>query len=135
MKQMFLAIIGAAVLLFMSQNVAFAQSQPKEKSAAEYAASETDRLTNLLDLEGWQAFYVDSTLQHDYEGLMKELQALQSSKVDNMDIYQTVRDKWADAIDAAYKRYFTADQWAKYLKSGAGKLQKAREKRAQKRNN
>jgi len=134
MRQMFLAIIGLAAMLLMSQNVALAQTQQKEKTAAEYAESETERLTGLLDLEGWQSFYVDSTLQHDYDGLMAELKSLQASKVENVDIYQAARDRWADRIDAAYKRFFTEDQWAKYLKSGAGKLQKAREKRAQKRN-
>lgn len=134
MKQVFVAIIGLTASLFLSQSLASAQTQQKEKTAEEYAAAETDRLTTLLELEGWQSFYVDSTLQHDYDALVTELKVLQSSKVDNVDIYQAVRDKWADKIDAAYKSYFTEEQWSRYLKSGAGKLQKARAKRAEKRN-
>jgi hypothetical protein len=34
-----------------------------------------------------------------------------------------------DTIDASYKKIFTQTQWAAYLKSGAGKAQKARAKR------
>jgi hypothetical protein len=44
-------------------------------------------------------------------------------------MYQAVQDKWMDQIDVTYKRIFTEKQWAAYLKSGAGKLIKAREKR------
>jgi hypothetical protein len=34
-----------------------------------------------------------------------------------------------DTIDASYKKIFTQTQWTAYLKSGAGKAQKARAKR------
>ena len=34
-----------------------------------------------------------------------------------------------DKIDNTYRKLFTDSQWAAYLKSGAGKQQKAREKR------
>ena len=44
-------------------------------------------------------------------------------------LYQAVQDKWWDQIDATYKIIFNPQQWAAYLKSGAAKAQKAREKR------
>jgi hypothetical protein len=44
-------------------------------------------------------------------------------------MYQAVQDKWMDQIDATYRRIFNDQQWAAYLKGGAGKAQKAREKR------
>jgi hypothetical protein len=34
-----------------------------------------------------------------------------------------------DQIDATYQKIFTQEQWAAYLKQGAGKAQKARAKR------
>ena len=72
---------------------------------------------------------MDSTLKHDFPAMMEEFTQLQTSKVSNTSIYQDVRDKWMDQIDATYKRIFTEEQWAAYLKSGAGKAQKARAKR------
>ena len=45
-----------------------------------------------------------------------------------------VRDKWMEQIDNTYRRIFNDAQWAAYLKSGAGKSQKAREKRKEKAN-
>lgn len=134
MKQMFLTIIAAASMLLLSQNIVFGQTQQKERSAEEIAAEQADKLATLLDLEGWQVFYVDSTLQHDYAGMMEELKTLQASKVENYDLYIGVRDKWNDKIDAALRKYFNDAQWAKYLKNGAGKAQKDRAKRAEKRN-
>lgn len=132
MKRMFLAIIGLAFTLILFQDVASAQS--KEQTAAELASRQADKLADLLELEGWQVFYVDSTLQHDYAGMMDDLKGLQTSKVSNTDVYMAVRDKWNDRIDAALRKFFTEDQWNKYLKNGAAKAQKDRAKRAEKRN-
>ena len=44
-------------------------------------------------------------------------------------MYNATRDKWMQQIDDTYRRIFTDEQWAAYLKSGAAKSQKAREKR------
>jgi hypothetical protein len=44
-------------------------------------------------------------------------------------MYQAVQDKWMDQIDATYKKIFTEEQWKEYMKTGAGKAIKAREKR------
>ena len=51
----------------------------------------------------------------------------------NVDIYQTTQDKWAEQIYNALQKVFDEDQWAKYLKSGAARDKKARDKRAAKR--
>jgi hypothetical protein len=90
---------------------------------------EADRLQRILDLEDWQTFYVDSTLKHDFPAMRAEYEQLRAAKVGNTSMYQDVQDKWLDQIDATYKRIFTEEQWALYLKSGAAKAQKAREKR------
>jgi hypothetical protein len=44
-------------------------------------------------------------------------------------MYANVQDKWMEQIDITYKRIFNEEQWAAYLKNGAAKAQKAREKR------
>ena len=86
-------------------------------------------MQELLDLEDWQVFYVDSTLKHDYPALMADYARLDASKVQNTGMYQMVYDKWMEQIDVTYKNIFTEEQWAAYLKSGAARTQKAREKR------
>lgn len=108
---------------------AVAQDEKKQLTMEELAAKEADRLGELLELEDWQIFYVDSTLQHDYNALDQEMKSLQSAKVGSSDVYLSVQDKWMDRIDDAYRRFFTDEQWAKYLKNGGARARKAREKR------
>lgn len=106
-----------------------AQQQDEGPDLFERAEMEADRLQRILDLEDWQVFYVDSTLKHDYPAMIAESEALRESKVANSSMYQAVADKWMEQIDATYRKIFTDEQWAAYLKSGAGKAQKARDKR------
>lgn len=108
---------------------AVAAQDEKEPELWERAEKEADRLQELLDLEDWQAFYVDSTLKHDLPAMMDEYKELQDSKVSNSSLYYMVQDKWMEKIDQTYRRIFTDEQWAAYLKSGAAKAQKARAKR------
>ena len=121
-------VFAALFALFFTQEMS-AQTQPKQKSVYEQAEEEADRLQRILDLEDWQVFYVDSTLKHDFPAMMDECEKLQKSKVTNTAIYIAVQDKWMDKIDASYKRIFNEKQWATYLKNGAARAQKAREKR------
>ena len=121
-------VFAALAALFFTQAMS-AQTQPQQKSVDEKAEEEADRLQRILDLEDWQVFYVDSTLKHDFPAMMDECEKLQKSKVTNTAIYIAVQDKWMDKIDASYKRIFNEKQWATYLKNGAARAQKAREKR------
>ena len=129
MKLKIFMMVLSSALMFMVAGVEASAQQQEQPDIYEQAETEADRLQRLLDLEDWQTFYVDSTLKHDFPAMMEEFTQLQTSKVSNTSIYQDVRDKWMDQIDATYKRIFTEEQWAAYLKSGAGKAQKAREKR------
>lgn len=110
---------------------AFAQEQQEQKipTPEEMATKEADRLAEQLKLEYWQVFYVDSTLQYVYNEWQNEIKKLQAARVDSYDLYTRTNDKWMEVIDNEYKKIFTQQQWAAYLKSGAAKLQKAREKR------
>lgn len=128
MKKILFALLS--MLFFVSVN-AYAQEQGEQKQPTPegMAAKEADRLADLLKLEYWQVFYVDSTLQHDYAAWQEEVKKLQAARVDNYDLYTITSDKWMEQIDKTYKKFFTPQQWAAYLKSGAAKQQKAREKR------
>ena len=95
----------------------------------EFVDKEVQRLSELLDLEYWQEFYVDSTLTHDMHARMEEIQGLQKAKVENTDLYMAVSDKWLEQIDRSYQRFFTEEQWRKYMKTGGDRAKKARDKR------
>ena len=120
-------LLAAFFMLFMGF-CAYAQQQ-EQPDILQQAEDEADRLQRLLDLEDWQVFYVDSTLKHDYPAMIAEYDKLRNSKVSNSSMYLAVQDKWMEQIDKTYERIFNPKQWAAYLKSGAAKMQKAREKR------
>ena len=122
-------LVYVLALMLLCAPAVLAQEQEKPKEVWEQAEEEADRLQRVLELEDWQVFYVDSTLKHDYQELTTEIQKLQESKVSNTSLYLELQDKWMDRIDETYRRIFTDIQWAAYLKSGAGKAQKARAKR------
>ena len=128
MKFRVICILAAMLLGAQAQGL-LAQQKPETPDIYEQIENEADRLQRVLDLEDWQVFYVDSTLKHDYPAMQAEVMKLAEAKVANRDVYIIVQDKWMDQIDATYKRIFTPEQWAAYLKQGAGKAQKAREKR------
>ncbi len=130
-----ISFITAFLSLFMlaaGAADAQAQGQPEPPDMLEVAENEANRLQRLLDLEDWQVFYVDSTLKHDFPAMQAELLELQSSKVSNSSLYIGVQDRWMERIDSTYRTIFTESQWSVYMKNGAAKLQKAREKRKQK---
>ncbi len=120
-------MLGATSLL--AQNPGPQTPEQKEKQFLEFIDKEVKRLSDQLGLEYWQEFYVDSTLTHDYHALQEELDDLQRTKVGNVDIYQSVRDKWMQQIDDSYRRFFTEEQWKKYWKTTGQREQKARDKR------
>lgn len=127
-------ILFAAIALFISGAAAFAQQQPmspeeKAKKMDEFIQQQVNKLETSLKLEDWQVFYADSILNHDYRALQEELDELTESKVSNNDLYTQVSDKWAERIYNAMNKILDEDQWNKYLKSGAAREKKARDKR------
>jgi len=118
---------------------AFAQQGPQDeetelKQMREAIDKQIENYENLLKLEDWQVFYVDSIMTHDYDAMRLELKALQEAKVSNAEAYQRTQDKWMEAAHQAYRKVFNDEQWEKYLKSGAARDKKARDKREAKRN-
>ena len=129
MKLKLTVLSSFALLISMIFCVQASAQQKDGPDLMQQAEDEADRLARILDLEDWQVFYVDSTLKHDFPAMIADYEKLQTSKVTNTALYQSVQDKWMDQIDQTYKRIFTEEQWKAYLKSGAAKQIKAREKR------
>lgn len=122
--------------LFLLPLGVFAQQMSEEEQAkklAEAIEREVDHHAENLDLEDWQIFYVDSILTANYKGMMDELAVLNKSKVSNADLFVMAQDKWLEKTYVAFEKVLDENQWAKYLKSGAAKDKKARDKRAAKR--
>lgn len=118
-----------AVIMPVLWSAVSAAQEPEEPDILLIAENEADRLQRLLNLDGGQLFYVDSTLKHDYQAMQEEYMRLSSAKVSNRSMYVSVQDKWMEATDNSFKEIFTQEQWDTYLKNGAAKQQKAREKR------
>lgn len=125
---------AVVIFLLFAVSMSISAQQPNEIDIPERAANEADRLQQLLDLEDWQTFYVDSTLQHDFAAMMAEIDELATAKVTNHSMYIMVQDAWMEQIDKTYRRIFNDEQWAAYMKTGAAKAQKMREKRKAKAN-
>lgn len=121
-------------LLFVSVSL-FAQQKPEdeEKQFRTSIDNRIEYLTGLLDLEDWQVFYMDSILTHDYTAMRDDLKALNEAKSTNQDNYIRVQDKWMEKIYQSLLGVFDEAQTAKYLKNGAAREKKARDKREAKR--
>ena len=100
-----------------------------DEQLREVIEHQIETYTDLLDLEYWQVCYVDSIMTHDYTAMTAELQELSDSKVTNTEAYERVQDKWAEQMYNAYREVFNDQQWQKYLKAGAARDKKARDKR------
>ena len=127
----------ATVVFLMVSLCAFAQQPPQnekeeQKQMDEMIEKQIDRYTDLLDLADWQIFYLDSIYHHDYAALFAEVKQMSQARVGNADLYQQVQDKWSEQMYVAIRKVFDEEQWAKYLKSGAEREKKARDKRAAK---
>ncbi len=128
-----LSLIAASLLAFSFASAQQPQTpEEQEKQLMEYIDKEVERLSNVLKMEYWQEFYADSVLVHDFHAMQDELKELQASKVTNADMYQQVQDKWSESIYNAFHKFLNEDQWKKYLKGGAARDKKARDKRAEK---
>lgn len=135
MKLKFIFIFLCAALS-LSCFGAYAQEQGPDDEAKrieEAIQASLEQMEKSLKLESWQVFYLDSILTHDYNALAEELKQMQAVKVSNSDLYYQTQDKWAEQIYNSFHGVLNEDQWNKYLKSGASKDKKARDKRAAKR--
>ena len=128
-KRVFLSLAAVLLCTFAAMAQNEAEAQKREKQFFENLDKQINQMTEQLDLEDWQVFYVDSILTHDYQAWQKELTELQMRKVSNADIYNDVSFRWQDRIDESLHKVFNDEQWAKYQKNGAAHAKKARDKK------
>lgn len=136
MRYKAIKIFGISALLIFPLGLGAQAPQQEEaelKQIRELIDKTVENYESLLDLADWQTFYLDSILTHDYEAMRLEIKGLRDAKVSSSEAYVRTQDKWAEQIHNSLQKVFNEEQWAKYLKSGAGREKKSRDKRAAKR--
>ena len=121
-----------ACLPALAQEQALTPEQ-REKQLYENIQKQVDDMADRLDLEDWQVFYADSILTANFGELAREYEQLGRNRVSDEDIYIRIQDGCMEKNYNAFRRILSDEQWAKYLKSGAAREKKARDKRAAKR--
>ena len=122
----------AAILIFFGGALCHAQNSnapAKPLSVDEQIAKQVDDLIERYKLDDYQAFRIDTLLQHYvpvYQAAMKKLKDSGAAQVES---YQMVLDYWADFFDSQYQQIFNDDQWKLYRKSQSGREKKKRDKR------
>lgn len=129
-----LALLLPMALWAQEQDESSKTPEQKEREFYENIEKEVDRLADGLKLSDAQIFYVDSILTHNARALRSEVEALSQNKALSSEPYVYLHDKWMEENDRALRKVFSDEQWERYLKIGAAKARKAREKRAAKRN-
>ena len=129
MKFSKLILLSAASVVAASP-AALAQEEP---TAEEIINNQLEYMCRYIEFDDVQLYYIDSTLQNDIPALMDELEALRKGGTANTEAYQIISDKWMEQIDNTYKKFFTKEQWDKYLRTAYGREMKARAKRMAKR--
>ncbi|MCQ2169894.1 MAG: hypothetical protein MJY51_05655 [Bacteroidales bacterium] len=132
-KYLFICLLFVAPASLFAQELS-EEEMNREKKFRESIDKMVENYENDLKLEDWQVFYVDSILTHDFTALTEELQQMNKAKVENPDLYQMSQDKWMEQMYNAFRKVLDDKQWAKYLKNGASKDKKGRDKRAANRN-
>ena len=126
-------------LILLVPGVAFAQQQgpqtpeQREKQMYENIQKQVDDMASSLDLEDWQIFYADSILTTNFGALAKEFEELGKNRVSDLEVYSRLQDSCMEKNYNAFRTILNEQQWAKYLKTGAARDKKARDKRAEKR--
>lgn len=125
--------------MLLVPGVALAQQQApqtpeqREKQMYENIQKQVDNMAESLDLEDWQIFYADSILTTNFGALAKEFEDLGKNKVSDPEVYSRLQDACMEKNYNAFRRILNEQQWAKYLKTGAARDKKARDKREAKR--
>ena len=135
-KLTFIFLLWAILGLCCTSASAQVQSQNPEERIRELEKGiqeSVDKFADNYKLEDWQIFYVDSIMMHDFKAMDEELQQLQKTKATNTDLYQQIQDKWTEQMYNAFHKVLNEDQWKRYLKNGAERERKNREKREAKR--
>ena len=126
-------ILVAALVFSASGAICHAQQgggqPPKETSFEDAIAKQVEDMVDRYKLDDYQAFKLDTLMQHFAPIYNAELRRVKESGAAQVASYQTIVDKWADFFDTEYEKIFTEEQWKIYMKSAAGREKKKRDKR------
>lgn len=124
-------ILVAALFFSLSWTTCRAQqaNPQKELSFEEIVAKQVEDIVERFKLDDYQAFKLDTLLQHFAPIYNEEMKRVKDSGAAQSASFQGVSDKWADFFDNEYQKIFTEEQWDRYLKSSAGREKKKRDKR------
>ena len=123
----FIFTIAIVAAMTASFNAAAQQSMP---DPMELAAKMADQLEKDLDLDVVQVFKVDTLFQHAYTEYYADVEKLSKAGVPvGSSQYQRNSDIWGRYIDIQLQQILSEEQWAKYLKTDAGRNKKKRDKR------
>ena len=130
MKNRFILIFLTLLLSILS----WGQQNPqdREKELRNMIDKSLEKYEELLELEDWQVFYLDSIYTHDYSEMSRELEQLGQNRVSNPKLYASVQDKWMETIYQAIHKVLSPEQWTKFNKIGNGREKKERDKRMNK---
>ena len=124
-------ILVAALFFTLSWTTCRAQqaNPQKELSFEEIIAKQVEDMVDRYKLDDYQAFKLDTLLQHFAPIYNAEMKRAKDSGAAQSTSFQSITDKWADFFDNEYQKIFTEEQWNRYLKSSAGREKKKRDKR------
>ncbi len=133
MNLLFKYIAVSAVLISLSSGLCRAQQNggqgSKPMTFEEVITKQVEDMVDCYKLDDYQAFTLDTLLQHFAPIYNAELKKVKDSGAAQAASYQTVVDKWADFFDREYEKIFNEKQWKQYMKSAAGREKKKRDKR------
>ena len=124
--------ITVVALFLCFGTVCFAQQENEPKKELNYdemAAKQVEEFIDRYKLDDYQAFRIDTLLQHYVPIYNEELKKVRAAGASQAQSYQRVVDFWSDFLDTQYQTIFTEEQWKMYMKSPAGKEKKKRDKR------
>ena len=124
-------ILVAALFFSLSWTKCRAQqaNPQKELSFEEIIAKQVEDMVECYKLDDYQAFKLDTLLQHFAPIYNAEMKRVKDSGAAQSASFQSINDKWADFFDSEYQKIFSEEQWNRYLKSTAGREKKKRDKR------
>ena len=124
-------ILVAPLFFSLSWTTCRAQqaNHQKERAFDEIIAKQVEDIVERFKLDDYQAFKLDTLLQHFAPIYNEEMKRVKDSGAAQSASFQGVSDKWADFFDNEYQKIFTEEQWDRYLKSSAGREKKKRDKR------
>lgn len=126
----FIFTIALVAAMTASFSAAAQQQESQLPDPMEMAAKMADQLEKELDLDIAQVFKVDTLFQHVYSGYYEEVDKLAKAGVpSNSSQYIRASDIWGRYADDKLQQMLTEEQWAKYLKTDAGRNKKRRDKR------